>query len=521
MTMHRQFKFKYASQLAGTFVILSLLLLLAGIFFAAHYQGWFEGRFELRTKFTTDEGSFGLQEGSEVRIRNTVAGKVGKIMPTDDGGMETTFVIQERFRPFVRKDSAAKVKMKFGLAGDAFVEIGMGKDKMVEDGSFIECRKDEEIMETAKKALNDLRTSVLPMLEEVQGILKNVNKITGGIEGGEGIAGSLINDKELADEVKNTIGRLNGVLMEAQDTFHETTRLIKGAQKTWLVRKYVRADEKHDAIAVPWQYLNPADADTDKTRYSGELEKARIADNSEEIVRNACGLVMCLLAEKNIEEPKSLLDDATGEAGSSGENAARVSLLKAELLRVAGQPITAAETAESAAKSLDKSAGNDLRAYSCLVTAAAYCEAGKASEAETQLKKAEKSLKKASPALRAMAANLTGHALLLKGQTAPAAQEFDKEGALLKEAELHFGMAKSLEQAGQAHKQAGKPAIAADRYFRAGRSYFSAGNVSRATEALSHAMEAAKEAGDKSLQSRIELLQNLISRKDKPENDDA
>jgi hypothetical protein len=521
MTTHKQFKFRHASELAGTFVILSLLLLLAGIFFAAHYQGWFEGKFQLRTKFTTDQGSFGLQEGNEVRIRNTVAGKVGKIMPTADGGLETTFVIKKRFRPFVRKDSVAKVKMKFGVAGDAFIEIGMGKGAMVKDGDFIECKKDEEIMEIAKKALGDLRSSVVPMLDEVQGILKHVNGITGSINEGEGIAGSLLNDKEFAGEMKSTVGHLNTVLVEARNTFHETTRLIKGAQKTWLLRKHIETEDKQDDITVPWQYLSEADADVNKARYAAELEKARIADDSAGIVRNDCGLGMCLLAEHNYDELKSLLEEAAAEAGASGENAARVALLKAELTRVTGQALSAAETAESAAKLLDKSASDDLRAYSCLVAAAAYVEAGKAPEAESQLKKAEKYLKKASPALRAMAANLTGRALLLKGQLAPAALELDKESALLKEAELHFGMAQSIEQAGQVREKAGSPAIAADRYFRAGRSYFSAGNVSLATGALNRAMTAAKAAGDASLQTRIELLQNQIINKDKPENGDG
>jgi len=99
----RPFKFRFASEIAGSFVLLALFLVLAGIVFAAHYQGWFEGTFTLKTKFTTEEGSYGLQEGSEVRVRNAVAGKVGKIRPTADGGMELTFEIQKRFRRFVRK----------------------------------------------------------------------------------------------------------------------------------------------------------------------------------------------------------------------------------------------------------------------------------------------------------------------------------------------------------------------------------------------------------------------------------
>ena len=56
--MSKPFKFRYASEIAGTFVALAVLLLVAGVFVAGKTQGWMEGTFTLKTTFETDEGSF-------------------------------------------------------------------------------------------------------------------------------------------------------------------------------------------------------------------------------------------------------------------------------------------------------------------------------------------------------------------------------------------------------------------------------------------------------------------------------
>jgi tetratricopeptide (TPR) repeat protein len=507
MMTQKPFKFRYASEIAGSFVLLALALLLAGVVFAAHYQGWFEGTFALRTKFTTEEGSYGLQEGSEIRVRNAVAGKVGKIMPTPDGGMELTFVIQNRFRPFIKKDSVANIKMKFGVAGDAFVEIMMGKGNVVQDGDIIVCKKDEkmdEMIETAKKMMNDVRETLVPMLDEVKGILKHVNGITGGIESGDGIAGSLINDKKMATDLKQTVVRLNSTLSEAQGTLHETTRLIKGAQKSWLIRKYVEQDRKED-IVVP-VYLNSEEIASLVERYRGELDSAMVANESPSIVRNIHELGLCLIAQGKHDEAAELLEQARAEKGASTENAIRVSLLESELDRTTGKLDASVESARAAIKLLDRHAEDDLRARCHIALAAAYCDQRKPAEAIAELKEADSLLKKSTSSLKAMSMDLTGRVLMMKGQPEQAAGEFDKEAALLRDNGLFYGMACGLRKAGEAYEQAGKFPTAADRYFKSGRSFCFEGNAKEATETLNRALPAADKAGDKTMRAQIEFL---------------
>jgi phospholipid/cholesterol/gamma-HCH transport system substrate-binding protein len=205
--MNRAYKFRYASELAGGFVLLGVVLLILGIYFAGHAQGWFEKHLILRAKFNTTDGTYGLQEGAEVRILGTLAGRVGKIVPSDDGGMETEFIIQGRFSRFVRADSVAKVKKTFQIAGDAYVEILLGtpKQPFLESGRYIKCEQDVELIETARMLLDDFRAAVVPMLDEFKQILSHVNGVTRQLEQKEGTAGRLIGDPELAKEVEAII----------------------------------------------------------------------------------------------------------------------------------------------------------------------------------------------------------------------------------------------------------------------------------------------------------------------------
>jgi phospholipid/cholesterol/gamma-HCH transport system substrate-binding protein len=205
--MIQSYRFRYANEIAGGFVLLGLGLLIVGIYAAGHAQGWFDKNLVLKTKFDMDKGTYGLQEGAEVRILSTLAGRVGEIKPSDDGGIETTLILQGKFGKFVRGDSIAKVSKKFEVAGDAFVNITLGTSSrtVMQDGDYINCIQDVELIETAKRIIDDLRKAAVPMLDEVSGILSNVNSVTRQLERREGTAGRLIGDPEWARDVDGIV----------------------------------------------------------------------------------------------------------------------------------------------------------------------------------------------------------------------------------------------------------------------------------------------------------------------------
>jgi phospholipid/cholesterol/gamma-HCH transport system substrate-binding protein len=302
--MNQSYRFRYASEIAGGFVLLGVGLLILGIYTAGHAQGWFQKKLVLKAQFEPSKGTYGLQEGAEVRILGTLAGRVGEIVPLDDGGMETSLILQPKFGKFIRSDSLAKVKKKFEVAGDAYVDITLGsfQNPMMVSGDRIPCLQDVELIQAARKMVDDFRDAAVPMLDEFRAILSHVSEVTRQLQAKEGAAGKLIGDPQWAEEVGGIVkdvrataaafpdmarkldavmtqlqamaaslnagagevpaivskvsgvvgdagaftGGLTGqvanvqaVLLQAEAMMRETQVLIEGLQKHWLVRKYV------------------------------------------------------------------------------------------------------------------------------------------------------------------------------------------------------------------------------------------------------------------------------------------
>jgi phospholipid/cholesterol/gamma-HCH transport system substrate-binding protein len=196
-------KLRLVSEISGVFVLVATVLLLAGIYFAGKAQGWFEKRLVLHTRFVTSEGTFGIQEGAEVRILGTLAGRVGPIIPSPEGGMETSLIIRDRFRPFVKTDSIAKVRKKFEVAGDAFFEITLGTPDapVIESASYLRSEQDVELIKAAQKALDEVLATLVPMLDQIKATLDNVRSITDQIDAGHGLIGRLIMDDAMASNI--------------------------------------------------------------------------------------------------------------------------------------------------------------------------------------------------------------------------------------------------------------------------------------------------------------------------------
>ena len=205
--MSQSYRFRYASEIAGGFVILCVGLLVLGIYTAGHAQGWFQKKLVLNVAFDSDKGTYGLQEGAEVRILGTLAGWVGEIRTADGRGMETSLILQKKFGKFVRGDSIALVKKKFEVAGDAYVDITLGSQAqpLMKSGDTIKCMQDEALIAAARKMLDDFRAAAVPMLDELRGILAHVNGVTDQLEKKQGVAGKLIGDPQWAADVDGIV----------------------------------------------------------------------------------------------------------------------------------------------------------------------------------------------------------------------------------------------------------------------------------------------------------------------------
>jgi phospholipid/cholesterol/gamma-HCH transport system substrate-binding protein len=300
VTMEERFKFRRVNEITGTFVLVVIGVLIAAVLWTGHSQRWFKSRVNLKVTLPED-GAAGIRQGSEVYFLGTLVGSVTDVEVDARGRMEAQANIRRDFFRFVRSDSSAVVKKKFGVAGDSFFEITRGKgEPLPEHDATIVCKEHyqseleaavEEVRSQAMQVLKktslglDTWTKLGADLHETQQHLDQVSvrleNLTAGMEAGKGTVGKLITDPALAEEAQKLLARasetvsgLQGVvtnlniavkniqngttrlpeitdfvadgakelpslLLQTKSSMTELERLVEALQRQWLIRKYV------------------------------------------------------------------------------------------------------------------------------------------------------------------------------------------------------------------------------------------------------------------------------------------
>jgi phospholipid/cholesterol/gamma-HCH transport system substrate-binding protein len=291
--MEERFKFRRVNEITGTLVILVAVALVATLVWTGHSQRWFKSRVTLRIVLP-EAGAAGIRQGSEVYFLGTLVGSVSDVIVDAKGRMEAEANIRRDFFRFVRADSSAVVKKKFGVAGDSFFEITRGEGKpLPEKNASIVCN--EQFQSALEAAVEEIRGQALAVLKKASAgldlwtklgadlgetrqrldqITVRMENMAAGVEAGKGTVGRLIADTALADEAQNLLARANeamselqgvvtnlnvaaarlpeitdavadeandlpGLVRQTQASMRELERLVEAMQRTWLLRKYV------------------------------------------------------------------------------------------------------------------------------------------------------------------------------------------------------------------------------------------------------------------------------------------
>src|ERR1043165_7789860 len=135
----QRFKFRRVNEITGTFVLIIVAVLIAAVIWTGRSQRWFRSNVTLRIVLP-EAGAAGIRQGSEVYFLGTLVGSVSDVIVDPTGRMEAQANIRYDFFRFVRADSSAAVKKKFGVAGDSFFEITRGQgDPLPEKNAAIAC----------------------------------------------------------------------------------------------------------------------------------------------------------------------------------------------------------------------------------------------------------------------------------------------------------------------------------------------------------------------------------------------
>lgn len=214
--------FRYVNETVGAFVLLALVVIVIVAVQAGRVHRWFVARQTFLVGLP-EEGSRGLRSGAEVLVLGVNAGRVIDIDIDSEGRMRATVRIQADFARFVREDSEVTIHRKFGVAGDAFLEITKGTGAPVpNDRMVLAAVGDTGATEALNVIANELREGIIPLIAELRAaagswtaladslvkpdqdfpeLIANLNDLSDRLQRGEGVLGRLLQDDALAENV--------------------------------------------------------------------------------------------------------------------------------------------------------------------------------------------------------------------------------------------------------------------------------------------------------------------------------
>ena len=240
----RQPKFRYTNETVGVFVLMALLIFVAGLIYSGKARKWFNPGETLKVVLP-DDGLFGLTEGSTVEILGTKAGEVHDIVINPNQEIHANVRIDSEMAVFVRSDSKATIRKTFGIAGDAYLEITRGSGELLDwEYAVITVKSDRKTSDTLAELIEELRAKVLPVVDDahkailmltavakelqdpdkgVQQLLANLNSISGKIDSGEGAIGRLLTEDTLVRNLETLVARMGPIFDDLEKTIQNVS----------------------------------------------------------------------------------------------------------------------------------------------------------------------------------------------------------------------------------------------------------------------------------------------------------
>ena len=234
--------FRYVNHLVGLFVLLTVLIFAVAFLFSGRVRQWLDPGARLKVILPSD-GLFGLAEGAVVEILGTKAGQVRRIVIDPQQQMYADVQIQSNMRGFVRSDSSAEIRKRFGVAGDSFLHISRGfKEPLDWKYAVISAKADRAPTESVGEILDEVRAKIIPMIDDahlairtllavvqkiqdpqgdLQQLMTNINTISGKISRGEGLLGRLLFEEKLVDDIEQIIVQLNKSMQRLDPLFDD------------------------------------------------------------------------------------------------------------------------------------------------------------------------------------------------------------------------------------------------------------------------------------------------------------
>jgi phospholipid/cholesterol/gamma-HCH transport system substrate-binding protein len=159
-------RLRYSDEWVGLLVIIAMLLFFGVAFEAGIVSRWFQSNVTLRI-LLPEQGSAGLSPGADVEVLGTKAGEVSRVVINPNQQMYAEATIEEQAIPFIRRDSVAVIRKRFGIAGAAYLDIGRGKGQPLDWAyAVIPATTERDPTESIGTLIDHVRGKVFPVLDD-------------------------------------------------------------------------------------------------------------------------------------------------------------------------------------------------------------------------------------------------------------------------------------------------------------------------------------------------------------------
>src|ERR1035437_8795416 len=213
----------------GAFIIVTLVILAAGIFIIGSKEYLFSSTYQIQSQFNN---VMGLAQGADVRVGGVHSGTVHSIMLPHHPNEKITVLmdVDRATHEILKKDSVASIETE-GLLGNQYVALSFGSAGSGElrNGDMIAGEAPLEMSDLLKKTSGILDTSQ-QALENVTQTTSHLKSIAAKIDSGKGSVGALINDKTLYANLEKTSSGLQDTVVQAEAgvvDFHDNMEALK------------------------------------------------------------------------------------------------------------------------------------------------------------------------------------------------------------------------------------------------------------------------------------------------------
>ena len=257
------------------------------IFLMSGTGGIFTHKIKLKAYY---DNAGGLQEGAPVRLSGVDIGNVVNVRVVSDPArrltpVQVTMKVNTRYHQSLRKDSVTSLETA-GVLGSTYIDIDSSTAKGPEaaDGDTLPTREHPELQDVVRASQSTL--------QNMDALLKRLDRIVAFVESGEGSIGKLIYDPLLYN-------RLNATVIEFQKLVNEVT------EGNGTLGKLVSDDELYQKANSTVDKLNAMidDLNAGKGTAGKFLKDSALYDNANDTIANV----------------KELTDDVNAGKGALGK----------------------------------------------------------------------------------------------------------------------------------------------------------------------------------------------------------